>query len=43
MEIFIDTIKGIFTLIGLGVVLHFYAFAIAWGVAKGWAKVTHSD
>lgn len=28
-------------IIGLGVLLHYYAFAIAWGVAKGWAKVLH--
>ena len=31
MEI-INTILGI---IGLGVILHFYAILIAWGVAKG--------
>jgi hypothetical protein len=24
---------------GLGVALHGYAFVIAWGAAKGWAKV----
>ena len=28
-------------LIGLGILLHYYAYAIAWGIAKGWAKVTH--
>jgi len=29
------------SVIGLGIILHYYAFAIAWGVAKGWAKVIH--
>ena len=36
-----DYIKVTLGIIGFGVVLHFYAFAVAWGIAKGWAKVKH--
>jgi hypothetical protein len=34
-------INGFLLLIGIGIVLHYYAIAIAWGFAKGWAKVKH--
>lgn len=37
----IDTVLSFFGFIGFGIVLHFYAFGIAWGAAKGWAKVNH--
>ncbi len=36
-----ELIRGLAFLVGLGVVLHLYAFAIAWGAAKGWSKVKH--
>lgn len=36
-----EIIDNTFIIIGFGVVLHYGAFLIAWGVAKGWAKVQH--
>jgi len=41
MEHLLTIIGDIFALIGLAVVLHYYAMAIAWGIAKGWSKVPH--
>lgn len=34
-----DLGQAIFTAVGFGVMLHYYAFAIAWGIRKGQAKI----
>lgn len=40
-EAIFNIVVGALVIVGLGVVLKYLAFMIAWGVAEGWAKVTH--
>lgn len=39
MDYFLNVLAGFFFTIGVGVILHFYAFMVAWGFKKGLAKV----
>lgn len=41
MNEFIEGARFLLKLVGFGITLHYFAYAIAWGVAKGWAKVEH--
>jgi len=43
MEKLFDLLKAFSFLVGVGVLLHYYAFAISWGIRKGQAKVKIND
>jgi hypothetical protein len=40
IETFFEAVTVMFFFIGIGIYLHYLAFVIAWGWAKGRAKVT---
>ena len=39
----IEIIKGLLIIVGTGVILHYYAYAIAWGIRKGQGKRPKND
>ena len=42
-NLIIQIVINILATIGLGVLLHYYAFAIAWGVKKGLSKIVSEN
>lgn len=34
-----EVVKQLLAIVGFGIILHYYAFAVMWGIRKGMAKI----